>query len=163
MKTTVSCPGTTRTVARAGSAAAGNMHAVLGLAQHQAGRLAVFGDANCLDSSHMRSACFRLLTRLIAYVTTARSPARLHNLCGLQRINQALPMFLPVSAGQPAGHMTRSRDAVWHAASAGKPPCTTQHVHPRGALPAGPLAAGMPVTASLIRLRLSPGHAGRDR
>ena len=56
------------------------MHAVLGLAEHKAGRLAVFGDANCLDSSHMRSACFRLLTRLIAYVTTARRPLHLHKL-----------------------------------------------------------------------------------
>ena len=59
---------------RFGNAASGNMHAVLGLAAHKAGRLAVYGDSNCLDSSHMRSACFRLLARLIAYVTTVRAP-----------------------------------------------------------------------------------------
>ena len=60
---------------RFGNAASGNVHAVLGLTEHKGGRLAVYGDSNCLDSSHMRSACFRLLARLIAYVTTVRGLA----------------------------------------------------------------------------------------
>jgi membrane-bound transcription factor site-1 protease len=48
------------------------MHAVLGLTQHKGGRVAVYGDSNCLDSSHMRYPCFRLLSKLIQYVTTVR-------------------------------------------------------------------------------------------
>jgi hypothetical protein len=48
------------------------VHAVLGLLAHKKGRLGVYGDSNCLDSSHMRSSCFRLLTSLLSYVTTVR-------------------------------------------------------------------------------------------
>lgn len=64
--------GTARSVGRFGMAASGGLHAVLGLAKHAGGRVAVYGDSNCLDSSHMRSPCFRLLTKLLAYVATVR-------------------------------------------------------------------------------------------
>lgn len=33
----------------------------------QAGRVAVYGDSNCLDSSHQRSSCYNLLIKLIQY------------------------------------------------------------------------------------------------
>lgn len=35
----------------------------------QAGHVAVYGDSNCLDSSHQRSSCYNLLIRLIQYVS----------------------------------------------------------------------------------------------
>ena len=33
----------------------------------QAGKVAVYGDSNCLDSSHQRSSCYNLLIKLIQY------------------------------------------------------------------------------------------------
>ncbi|CAL8462817.1 g2351 [Coccomyxa elongata] len=63
--------GTARSAGRFGTAASGGLHAVLGLTQHNGGgRVAVYGDSNCLDSSHMRSPCFRLLAKLLQYVAT---------------------------------------------------------------------------------------------
>jgi membrane-bound transcription factor site-1 protease len=35
--------------------------------QHGGGRLALYGDSNCLDSSHQRSRCFKLLTHLLEW------------------------------------------------------------------------------------------------
>ena len=67
--------GTTRSVGRFGTAASGDTHAVLGVTEYQAGRIAVYGDSNCLDSSHMRTPCFRLLSKLLTYVATVRRPA----------------------------------------------------------------------------------------
>lgn len=40
---------------------------VLGLLRHGSGRVALYGDSNCLDSSHSRSKCFKLLSRLLAW------------------------------------------------------------------------------------------------
>ena len=39
--------------------------------------MAVYGDSNCLDSSHQRSSCFGLLQKAIQYVAEVRpgSPA----------------------------------------------------------------------------------------
>jgi hypothetical protein len=62
--------GTARSAGRFGTAASGGLHAVLGLTEHSGGRVAVYGDSNCLDSSHMRSPCFRLLAKLLQYVAT---------------------------------------------------------------------------------------------
>ncbi|KAK9806804.1 hypothetical protein WJX72_003461 [[Myrmecia] bisecta] len=44
-------------------------HATLGLTTYQSGRIAVYGDSNCLDSSHQRSSCYGLLLKLLQYVT----------------------------------------------------------------------------------------------
>ncbi len=73
--------GTARSAGRFGNAASGGLHAVLGLTQHNSGgRVAVYGDSNCLDSSHMRSPCFRLLAKLLQYVATVgRSVACTHS------------------------------------------------------------------------------------
>ncbi|KAL0019909.1 hypothetical protein WJX77_006101 [Trebouxia sp. C0004] len=57
--------GVSRSVGNLGGP--GAIHAVLGLATHQSGRIAVYGDSNCLDSSHQRSSCYNLLTKLIQY------------------------------------------------------------------------------------------------
>ena len=35
----------------------------------QAGHVAVYGDSNCLDSSHQRSSCYNMLIRIIQYVS----------------------------------------------------------------------------------------------
>ena len=70
--------GTTRSVGRFGTAASGDSHAVLGLTAFHKGRIAVYGDSNCLDSSHMRTPCFRLLSKLLTYTNTVGS---LHPAC----------------------------------------------------------------------------------
>lgn len=44
-------------------------HAVFGLAEHGDGKVALYGDSNCLDSSHQRSNCFGMLKKTIEYVT----------------------------------------------------------------------------------------------
>ncbi|CAL5228891.1 g12106 [Coccomyxa viridis] len=62
--------GTTRSVGRFGTAASGDTHAVLGVTEFGKGHVAVYGDSNCLDSSHMRTPCFRLLSKLLTYVAT---------------------------------------------------------------------------------------------
>jgi len=40
---------------------------ILGLLQHGSGRVAVYGDSNCLDSSHQRTSCFEFLKPLLAW------------------------------------------------------------------------------------------------
>lgn len=39
----------------------------LGLFQHGAGRVVLYGDSNCLDSSHARSKCFGLLAATLEW------------------------------------------------------------------------------------------------
>lgn len=40
---------------------------MLGLFQHGVGRVALYGDSNCLDSSHARSTCFALLAAVLEW------------------------------------------------------------------------------------------------
>jgi membrane-bound transcription factor site-1 protease len=53
---------------------------VLALLQHGAGRLGLYGDSNCLDSSHSRSRCFKLLAKMLEWASgkVGRSPALQH-------------------------------------------------------------------------------------
>lgn len=48
-----------------GSQEEGQGHALLGLVTADEGRVAAYGDSNCLDSSHMRTDCFDLLLDLL--------------------------------------------------------------------------------------------------
>ena len=43
-------------------------HAILGLTPSGSGRLGLFGDSGCLDSSHQRGDCLALLGRVLAFV-----------------------------------------------------------------------------------------------
>lgn len=45
---------------------------MLGLAQHGKGRFALYGDSNCLDSSHQTTDCFSFLHGLIKWVAEVR-------------------------------------------------------------------------------------------
>lgn len=49
-----------------------NADGLLGLAPVGAGRIGVYGDSGCLDSSHQRSSCYGMLKAMIAYVATVR-------------------------------------------------------------------------------------------
>ena len=55
--------------------AASDADGLLGLARHGEGRVAVYGDSGCLDSSHQRSPCYGLLQALLAYVATVSRSA----------------------------------------------------------------------------------------
>lgn len=46
-----------------------------GAALLQSGRIAVYGDSNCLDSSHQRSSCYNLLIKLIQYTAEVGAAA----------------------------------------------------------------------------------------
>lgn len=52
--------------------------AILGLYQAKpietAGRVAIYGDSNCLDTAHMQKECFWLLEALLQYATTDHMP-----------------------------------------------------------------------------------------
>ena len=52
-----------------------NADGLLGLAAHGKGRIAVFGDSGCLDSSHQRSPCYNMLQALLAWVATVGAPS----------------------------------------------------------------------------------------
>ena len=54
---------------------------MLGVTEHGKGHIAVYGDSNCLDSSHMRTPCFRLLSKLLTYVATVRHHIHVHGPC----------------------------------------------------------------------------------
>ena len=41
----------------------------------QSGRIVVYGDSNCLDSSHQRSSCYNLLIKLIQYTAEVSAAA----------------------------------------------------------------------------------------
>ena len=68
------CAGMARSAGPYG-ASTNSPHAVLGFADHGDGRLAVYGDSNCLDSSHQRSSCHALLLNAIQYVAEVNDPA----------------------------------------------------------------------------------------
>ena len=65
---------------------------MLGLAAFHKGRIAVYGDSNCLDSSHMRTPCFRLLSKLLTYTNTVGS---LHVACCSNGRIKELPAASP--------------------------------------------------------------------
>ena len=52
--------------------AAANADGLLGLAPAGAGRIGVYGDSGCLDSSHQRAPCYAMLRAMLAYVTEVR-------------------------------------------------------------------------------------------
>ena len=69
---------------------------MLGLTAFHKGRIAVYGDSNCLDSSHMRTPCFRLLSKLLTYTNTVgslhlacRSSGRINELFAASPMRQA--------------------------------------------------------------------------
>ena len=45
------------------AASSGTQYGVLGVVQHGKGHVALYGDSNCLDSSHMNSNCYQFLVR----------------------------------------------------------------------------------------------------
>lgn len=47
-----------------------NADGLLGLAPIGKGRIGIYGDSGCLDSSHQRSPCYGMLRAMLAYVTT---------------------------------------------------------------------------------------------
>ena len=56
---------------------------MLGLLQHGKGRVGLYGDSNCLDSSHSRSKCFKLLGHMIKWAAgEVRQPRGTAKLCG---------------------------------------------------------------------------------
>ena len=88
---------------RFGTAASGDSHAVLGLTAFHKGRIAVYGDSNCLDSSHMRTPCFRLLSKLLTYTNTV---GRLHpTCCSNEQIDELFPVL-------PMRHVQCCADSV---------------------------------------------------
>lgn len=52
---------------------AGAEYPYLGVAQVGAGRVGLYGDSNCLDSSHQVQACTGMLLQMLAYATEART------------------------------------------------------------------------------------------
>ncbi|XP_065827385.1 membrane-bound transcription factor site-1 protease-like isoform X2 [Oscarella lobularis] len=72
---------------------------IMGLYQTQTnsgGRIAVYGDSNCLDSSHMQRDCFWLLDALLQYTAHANLPDEFSHL-----ENQQHRLFLPLKQGKP--------------------------------------------------------------
>jgi hypothetical protein len=48
-------------------------YAYLGMAQVGQGHIGLYGDSNCLDSSHQRTACYTMLLKMLAYATEVRA------------------------------------------------------------------------------------------
>ncbi len=63
--------GDSRASGRFGGNAAAEF-GILGLTQAEAGRIGVYGDSNCLDSSHQRSPCFNMLLEMLKYAAEVR-------------------------------------------------------------------------------------------
>ena len=55
--------------------------AALGLLSYGAGRLSLFGDSNCLDSSHQKSNCHAMLKKLLEFATEVGEVDRWCNEC----------------------------------------------------------------------------------
>lgn len=65
------------------------------------GRIAVYGDSNCLDSSHMEKACFWLLTTILDFAMNSHKSMLLENLNRISEFREmketALPIRMPSS------------------------------------------------------------------
>ena len=68
----LSAAGDSRASGRFGGNAAAEF-GILGLTQAEAGRIGVYGDSNCLDSSHQRSPCFNMLLEMLKYAAEVRT------------------------------------------------------------------------------------------
>jgi membrane-bound transcription factor site-1 protease len=68
---------TDKAVAPVGSAAAeqGHKHTVMALFQHGSGRLAVYGDASCVDANHAVSNCHGMVVDMLRWVASDVKPA----------------------------------------------------------------------------------------
>ena len=53
----------------------GGGEALLGMLSHGAGRVALYGDSNCLDASYQRSNCDAMLLALLGWATGVRGGA----------------------------------------------------------------------------------------
>lgn len=106
---------------------------MLGLFQHGTGRVGLYGDSNCLDSSHSRSKCFKLLGAMLAWAAGGVSWG-----CGLLlshgvavhdcwcdagcRHLRAAPCGFPVGTGLDCWHGARNPDLP---AADAQLPCST--------------------------------------
>ena len=61
----------------------------LGLTAHGNGRLAVYGDSNCLDSSYQSDHCFELLDAMLDFVNESEDNSLLQSLTGEDHILKA--------------------------------------------------------------------------
>ncbi|XP_034483222.1 membrane-bound transcription factor site-1 protease [Drosophila innubila] len=64
--------------------------------KHAEGRIAVYGDSNCLDSSHMEKACFWLLTTILDFVMNSHKSVLLNNLNRISEFKNVNKKSLPV-------------------------------------------------------------------
>lgn len=55
---------------------AGAEYPYLGIAEVGLGRVGLYGDSNCLDSSHQVQACTAMLFQMLAYVMEVLTPLR---------------------------------------------------------------------------------------
>ncbi|XP_064544893.1 membrane-bound transcription factor site-1 protease isoform X2 [Drosophila montana] len=60
------------------------------------GRIAVYGDSNCLDSSHMEKACFWLLTTILDFAMNSHKSMLLENLNRISEFKQMKSKPLPM-------------------------------------------------------------------
>ncbi|XP_062134611.1 membrane-bound transcription factor site-1 protease [Drosophila sulfurigaster albostrigata] len=68
--------------------------------KHSEGRIAVYGDSNCLDSSYMEKACFWLLTTILDFAMNSHKSVLLNNLNRIsefKNLNKELPIRLASS------------------------------------------------------------------
>mmetsp|Transcript_1171 Transcript_1171/g.3431 ORF Transcript_1171/g.3431 Transcript_1171/m.3431 type:complete len:1157 (-) Transcript_1171:13-3483(-) len=71
-----------------GSRQSSGQYPVLGMASFKKGRIAVFGDANCLDSSHQTANCYLLLRQLLEFTSAGRESTQLFT--AASRIHEAI-------------------------------------------------------------------------
>ncbi|EDV97999.1 membrane-bound transcription factor site-1 protease [Drosophila grimshawi] len=60
------------------------------------GRIAVYGDSNCLDSSHMDKACYWLLTTILDFAMNSHKSMLLENLNGISEFKETNRKPLPM-------------------------------------------------------------------
>ena len=89
-----------------------SVHAVLGLASSGAGRVAVYGDSNCMDSSHKQgSDCFWLLRDMVRYGSTGALSLT------LESMTEELAADDPLVVGQPVLPLRRDDQSMMRQAS----------------------------------------------
>lgn len=76
---------------------------MLALFQHGLGRVGLYGDSNCLDSSHSRSRCFALLASMLKWAAgeVSRAPQAVVALRCVAALSPMLHPWLPRTALLP--------------------------------------------------------------
>lgn len=99
-----------------------NPVAILGLTEHQAGKIGVYGDSNCLDGAHLQKDCYWLLEELLQYFRTNMLAPEIDNLELWSDVKGKVENYATKPERLVGNHLHRSSKVLEHGINLRKKP-----------------------------------------